>query len=121
MMNNILKEHFLNPKNMGKIDNPTYQSIAKSDLCNDIVKMMAVINNGMIDDIKVEVFGCGYSIAGASLFTEIVSGRDIKNIMDYIDKELDGIIRDIPEKHHTCIKLSKKAFQIIYDDLVTGE
>ena len=48
MKNKILKDHFLNPRNMGTIEKPTHQSIVKSDTCNDIVKMMININrNGM--------------------------------------------------------------------------
>jgi NifU-like protein involved in Fe-S cluster formation len=116
MQSKVLKEHFLNPRNMGTIDNPTHESVAKSDTCNDIVKMMATINNrGIVEDIKTQVYGCGYSIAGASLFTEIAKGKRAENIQAAAREEIGKLESLIPERHLSCILLSIKAYQKIYE------
>ncbi len=115
MKNKIIKEHFLDPRNMGRIENPTYESIARSETCNDIVKMTVVIADGVVEDIKTEVFGCGYTIAGASFFTEGAKGKRADRIMESMIAQSNRIISDIPEKHQNCIALSRKAFKIIYD------
>ena len=115
MRNVILKKHFLNPQNMGNLDNPSYQAIVKSDICNDIVRMMVVINTeGIIQDIKAQVYGCGYSIAGASLFTEIAKGRRAGEILEIAQSEIDKISVDIPERRVTCISLPKLAYEKIF-------
>lgn len=101
---------------MGTIDNPTHESIAKSDTCNDIVKMMATISNsGLVEDIKTQVFGCGYSIAGASLFTEIAKGKRVDTIQAAAQEEIGRIESHIPERHLSCILLSLKAYEKIYN------
>lgn len=101
---------------MGTIDNPTHESIARSDTCNDIVKMMATIgNSGLIEDIKTQVFGCGYSIAGASLFTEIAKGKRVDTIQAAAQEEIGRIESQIPERHLSCILLPLKAYEKIYN------
>ena len=78
--------------------------------------MMININrNGKVEDIKTQVFGCGYSIAGASLFTEIAKGEKADRITDLAEKELTEIEPSVPEKHISCINLSKRAYREIYE------
>ena len=117
MKNRKLKEHFLNPKNMGVIKNPSYQSTAMSDTCSDLVKMMVIIDDkGVIENIKTEVFGCGYSISGTSLFTEIAMGKKAEEVTALTQKAASQIDPDIPEKHKSCIRLPQKAFNKIYKE-----
>ena len=118
MKNNILKTHFFNPKNIGTITKPTHSSIAKSDTCNDLVKMTVDIQDNIIQDIKVEIFGCGYSIAGASYFTEIAKGKKTDEIERIADQKFAPILDEIPEKHKTCVLLSNAAFKKIIDELL---
>lgn len=117
MKNVKVKKHFLNPLNMGSLENPTHQSIIKSGKCNDLVKMMAVIRNGIVEEIRTEVFGCGYSIAGASIVTEIIKGKSIDGIIGIVESELKTFINDIPESNRSCIALSLDAFKKIHAQL----
>ena len=117
MKNKILKDHFLNPRNMGTIDNPSYSTSTKSDTCSDIVKMSVIIDsNGIVADIKAQVFGCGYSIAGTSLFTDTAKGKRVLSIPEIAIESIREIADDIPEKHISCIILSHKAFQKILEE-----
>lgn len=100
---------------MGSIENPTGKSVARSDTCNDIVKLTADIRNGTIKEMKSEVFGCGYSIAGASITTEISTGKRVENLVEELGAELDEILADIPEKHHKCMRLGLKAVKALVD------
>jgi nitrogen fixation protein NifU and related proteins len=120
-MNSIIKDHFLNPRNMGSLENPTNQSIARSDACNDIVKLTADIGDGIIRDMKSEVFGCGYSIAGASIITEKSIGRNIDNVIEELEYEMDEFLSDIPEKHHKCLRLGLRAVSAIVDLVLKKE
>jgi hypothetical protein len=76
MKSDLLKDHFLNPRGMGAAADATHHAIAKSEVCNDIVKMTARIRGGVIEEVRTQVYGCGYAIAGASLFNERASGMD---------------------------------------------
>lgn len=114
MKNKTLKKHFLKPENMGTIEKPSHEAIIKSDVCNDIVKLMALIDNkGIIIDIKAQVFGCGYSIAGASILTTAARGNLADDVPDLFGELTKDIIPEIPERHASCVNLAQKAFQII--------
>ena len=115
-MNKTLKKHFLDPQNIGEITDAKFSSVVRSETCNDLIKMTASIIDGVIEDVKIKVFGCGYSIAGASFLTDSLMGKNIDGIIDFIDSELNSLTIDIPEKHHYCIFLSKMAFEKIYNE-----
>ncbi len=112
-MNSIIKDHFLNPRNMGVLEDPTHRGIARSDSCNDIVKLTADIEDGIIREIKSEVFGCGYSIAGTSITTEKSRGRKVETLVEEVGSELDELLAGIPEKHHTCMRLCLRAVKAL--------
>lgn len=117
MKNKTLKKHFLDPKNMGTIDGPSHEAIVKSDVCNDIVKLMANIDkSGKIIDIKAQVFGCGYSIAGTSILTTAAADKMILEVPDLFTELTKDIITDVPEHHASCIGLARKAFQILIEN-----
>lgn len=112
-MNCIIKDHFLNPRNMGTLKRPTNRSLARSDSCNDIVKLTADIDGGIVREIKSEVFGCGYSIAGTSIATEKSIGRKVETLVEELGSELDEILSDVPEKHHGCMRLGLRAIKAL--------
>ena len=122
MKNNLLKDHFLNPRNIGTIEDTKYKSIAKSDICNDIVKMSAAIDpDGTINDIKVQVYGCGYSISGASLLSEMAIGKSINEINDESINNIENQLTDITDKNKTCVLLAKKALLDIINKYKSGQ
>ena len=111
-----VREHFLNPRNMGTIDNPGYHTIVKSEICNDIVKLMANIDrDGLVQDIKAQVFGCGYSIAGASILTETAKGENAQRVLELMLEEQSEFTEGIPKRHHSCVELASEAFKKILE------
>jgi len=115
MKNKILKDHFLNPRNIAPIENPTISTIKKSEICNDIVKLAVEIDqNETIHNISIEVYGCGYSIAGASLFSEAVKGAKLIDVEEIAGNAVKEIINEIPEKSKYCLTLSHRAFEKLF-------
>ena len=55
-MNDIVRSHFVNPKNIGKIKKPTNTSKYKSGFCGDTVEVYAIIEDSVITDIKYNYF-----------------------------------------------------------------
>lgn len=80
-MTETIKQHFLSPKNLGKLKSPTHVGKAKSGFCGDTVEFMARIDeNGKITDIKYNVFGCHVVIATSSILSEWAKGKSIDQI-----------------------------------------
>ena len=64
-------EYIMNPKNMGRIDNPDGVSTVGNPVCGDVMKIYIKVKDNVIEDIKFETFGCGAAIATSSVITEL--------------------------------------------------
>ncbi len=116
MKSKILIDHFLHPRNMGELKDPTHQAMVRSETCADIVKLMVSIDDeGILRDIKAQVFGCGYAIAAASLFTESVKNETVSNVLEKAEKELEPLFPLVPESHISCLRLGHVAFSKIFE------
>lgn len=73
---NIL-DHYKNPRNYGKVENPEARSVAENISCGDEISLSVEVGGGVIEDIKFEGKGCAISIASASLMTEHVKGMSL--------------------------------------------
>ncbi|RJP25447.1 MAG: iron-sulfur cluster assembly scaffold protein [Deltaproteobacteria bacterium] len=114
--NSVLRDHFLNPRGMKRLENPVGQAIARSETCSDVIRMTVHIDDeGVVTDIGAEVYGCGYSIAGASLFNETALGRRVDDVILKARERLSVIIEDVPEQNRRCVELPIKAFTTIYE------
>jgi len=100
---------------MGVIEQPTHQTIIKSETCSDVIKMMVIINDGIVSDIRTQVYGCGYAIAGTSIFNEIAFGKNITEIQDLAMESIKELLPDIPESNTNCIQLAVKAYKKLFE------
>lgn len=108
MKNTVLKEHFLHPKNIGIAENHTHKVMVKSDQCNDVISVTVTVANSIIQDIKIEVYGCGYAIAGASLMSETAKGKTIYQAKAAVKEILQTMEHDVPDSNKRCIYLGLK-------------
>jgi nitrogen fixation NifU-like protein len=102
-------EHFMNPKNVGVIENPDGYGKVGNPVCGDLMEMYIKVENDVIKDIKFKTFGCGSAIATSSMVTELAIGKTIdeaqKITRNDVANELDGLP---PQKMH-CSNLAADA------------
>jgi len=72
-------EHFKNPHNVGKMENPDGKGLEGSPACGDMVAVYIKVNpdTKVIDDIKFESYGCASNIATASIITDLARGKTL--------------------------------------------
>ena len=100
-----IMEHFVNPRNMGELENPSAIGEAGNPTCGDMMRLYLQIEGNKIVDIKFKTFGCGAAIASTSALTEIVKGLTIekakkltkKDVMEFLDDQLP------PKKVHCSL------------------
>jgi len=102
-------EHFMNPKNVGAIENPDGYGKVGNPVCGDLMEMFIKVKDDIITDIKFRTFGCGSAIATSSMVTEMAKGMHVDKAMkmtrDDVADELDGLP---PRKMH-CSNLAADA------------
>jgi nitrogen fixation NifU-like protein len=81
----IILDHYRNPKNFGKIKNPTKSSSVYNPLCGDLINMDIVIKDGKVNEVKFHGQGCAISTAAASILTEYIKGKKGADLLK-IDK-----------------------------------
>jgi nitrogen fixation NifU-like protein len=70
-------DHFMNPRNVGEIENPDGVGEVGNARCGDIMKVFLKVENDVIVDVKFKTFGCGAAIATSSMSTELIKGKNI--------------------------------------------
>lgn len=75
-----IMDHFRNPRNYGRIENPCVNFTDHNPFCGDEITMQAIIKEGKISEIKFQGKGCAISQASASITTEFVKGKSIDEV-----------------------------------------
>jgi nitrogen fixation NifU-like protein len=71
-------DHYKNPRNYGRLENPDISHEEDNPLCGDVVGMDFRVRDGVIDDIRFHGRGCAISQASASLLTERLKGSKMR-------------------------------------------
>ena len=111
-MNDLLKYHFINPQNKGKIKKPTNSSRNVSGFCGDRIEITANVDQGIVTELKYKAFGCYAILTAASLISEWAIGKtldEVKNINLTMALELMG--GDLEEEKHNCVLVAVEAYR----------
>ncbi|MDQ6674271.1 MAG: SUF system NifU family Fe-S cluster assembly protein [Chloroflexota bacterium] len=75
----IILDHYQNPRNHGRLANPTLANRGHNPLCGDEIELSVGIDeqNDRIREISFTGRGCSISQASASMMTEIVKGQKL--------------------------------------------
>ena len=89
MYNDTVMEHFMNPHNVGEIENADGEGIYGSPVCGDMMKMtINVDENDVITDCKFKTFGCGSAIASSSIATDMIIGMTVEEALKLTNEEI---------------------------------
>ncbi len=81
MYSAIIDEHYQEPRNFGKIDNPDEEIVETNPTCGDTIAMYVKLGDGKVKDIKYVARGCLISVAAASILSEEVMGKDMDDVL----------------------------------------
>ncbi|MDD3464283.1 MAG: iron-sulfur cluster assembly scaffold protein [Candidatus Cloacimonetes bacterium] len=72
-------DHFMRPRNVGKMEDPDAQATEGSPACGDQVTVYLKIDekSKTIEDISFLSYGCASNIATASIITELAKGKTL--------------------------------------------
>ncbi len=104
-------DHFMNPRNVGAIENASGVGEVGNAKCGDIMKIYLKIENDIIEDVKFETFGCGSAIASSSMATEMIMGKSIHEALELTNKAVAEALDGLPAHKMHCSVLAEEAIK----------
>ncbi|MBP5255347.1 MAG: Fe-S cluster assembly scaffold protein NifU, partial [Lachnospiraceae bacterium] len=109
-------DHFRNPRNVGVIEDANGVGEAGNAKCGDIMKMYLKIEDGIVQDVKFETFGCGSAIASSSMATELIKGKPVGEVRALTNKAVAEALDGLPDYKMHCSMLAEEAIQSALQD-----
>lgn len=104
-------DHFLNPRNVGQIEDASGIGEVGNAKCGDIMKIFLDIEDEIIKDVKFQTFGCGSAIASSSMATEMVKGKTIHEALAVTNKAVAEALDGLPPVKMHCSVLAEQAIK----------
>ena len=104
LYNDIVMDNFLNPKNVGELENPDGTGVYGSPVCGDMMQIQINVDeNDVITDAKFKTFGCGSAIASSSMATTMIIGKTVEEAREVTNKKIIDNLGGLPPvKVHCC-------------------
>jgi len=104
----IILDHGKNPRNLRKTENFNKDAKGNNPLCGDNVHVYLKLNeNKKVEDISFEGSGCAISMASASIMTDLVRGKEEKEVKEIVEDFL-GMIKENPDIKSDKLKEDEK-------------
>lgn len=105
-------DHFMNPRNMGEIDDANGVGEVGNPACGDVMKIFLKINDDMVvEDVKFKTFGCGAAIASSSMATELMIGKKVDELLALTNNAIVEALGGLPPAKIHCSVMAEEAIE----------
>ncbi len=117
MYNEKVMDHFMHPRNVGEMEDPSGVGQVGNPKCGDIMKMyIKVDDDENISDVSFQTFGCGAAIATSSMATELIKGKSVDEAMQLTNEAVVEALEGLPPVKLHCSVLAQEAVEAAIKD-----
>jgi len=92
-----LLDHFLNPRNAGMMRDPDGTGEEEYEGCGDLTRFFVRVRDGRAVEIRFQTYGCGPTIAAASMASELARGRAVDDLCRLKAQDIETALEGLPE------------------------
>lgn len=113
-------DHFLHPKNWGKIKNADGVGDTLNLRCGDIMKVYIKVGKKkgkeIIQDAAFETLGCAHAISSSDLICELIKGKTIEKALKISYKDIAKELGSLPPQKIHCAHLAEQGLKMAIED-----
>jgi len=109
-------DHFMNPRNVGEIENPDGIGEEGNPVCGDMMTFYIKVKDNRLEDIKFKTFGCGAAIAVSSMVSEMAMGKTLDEAMKITPQSVAETLEGLPKNKLHCSNLGAQALHKAIED-----
>ena len=121
MYSEKVMDHFVNPRNVGELENANAIGEVGNLKCGDIMKIYMRIEDDIIKDVTFKTFGCGAAVATSSMATEMVKGKTVKEDLALTNKAVTEALDGLPPQKIHCSVLAEEAIKSALANYYKGQ
>ena len=109
-------DHFMNPRNVGEIEDPDGVGEEGNPVCGDMMTFYIKVKDNRLEDVKFKTFGCGAAIAVSSMVSEMAKGKTLEEAMKITPRSVADELDGLPKNKFHCSNLGAQALNKAIDN-----
>jgi nitrogen fixation NifU-like protein len=107
--NEIVMDHFQNPRNVGEIADANGVGEIGNIVCGDILRVYIKVKDDRLEDVKYMTYGCAAATASGSMMTTLAKGVTVEEGLDLKNKDVANALGGLPAHKVHCSNLAADA------------